>query len=101
MKPPIKPLRLLVAALLLATPLVALADAIRLIVLTAPGGGTDGYFRVLAKGAEPFLKEPLVIVNVPGAGGTIGVAQMVRAAKSAARLELSLRASPGRTDCWS
>ena len=80
MKPPIKPLRLLVAALLLAMPLVALADAIKLIVPTAPGGGTDGYFRVLAKGAEPFLKEPLVIVNVPGAGGTIGVAQMVRAA---------------------
>src|SRR5258708_18899755 len=69
-----------VATLLLCTPLLALADAIKLIVPTAPGGGTDGYFRVLAKGAEPFLKEPLVIVNVPGAGGTIGVAQMVRAA---------------------
>jgi tripartite-type tricarboxylate transporter receptor subunit TctC len=55
------------------------ADALRVIVPTAPGGGTDGYFRVLAKEAEAALGEPVVIVNVPGAGGTIGVAQMVRA----------------------
>src|SRR5207245_9637871 len=61
-------------------PAFAFADAIKLIVPTAPGGGTDAYFRVLAKGAEAFLKEPLVIINVPGAGGTIGMAQMVRAA---------------------
>ena len=56
------------------------ADALKLIIPTAPGGGTDGYFRVLAKEAEPLLKEPVVVMNVPGAGGTIGVAQMVRAA---------------------
>jgi tripartite-type tricarboxylate transporter receptor subunit TctC len=56
------------------------AEALRMIVPTPPGGGTDGYFRVLAKEAEPFLGEPVVILNVPGAGGTIGVAQMVRAA---------------------
>jgi len=70
----------LVAMLLCGVTSVALADVIKLIIPTAPGGGTDGYFRVLAKGAEPFLKEPLILVNVPGAGGTIGVAQMVRAA---------------------
>jgi tripartite-type tricarboxylate transporter receptor subunit TctC len=46
---------------------------------TAPGGGTDGYFRVLAREVEPVLNEPVVVMNVPGAGGTIGVAQMVRA----------------------
>ena len=50
-----------------------------MIVPTAPGGGTDGYFRVLAREAEAPLGESIVIVNVPGAGGTIGVAQMVRA----------------------
>ena len=55
------------------------AEALKLIIPTAPGGGTDGYFRVLAKEAEPHLKEPIVVLNVPGAGGTIGVAQMVRA----------------------
>lgn len=35
---------------------------------------------MLAKEAEQGLGEPIVIMNVPGAGGTIGVAQMVRAA---------------------
>ena len=70
----------IIATLLCGVPTLALADAIKLIVPTAAGGGTDGYFRVLAKGADPFLKEPLIVVNVPGAGGTIGVAQMVRAA---------------------
>ena len=55
------------------------ADALKLIIPTAPGGGTDGFFRVLAKEAEAALGEPIVIMNVPGAGGTIGVAQMVRA----------------------
>ncbi|HZQ63108.1 MAG TPA: tripartite tricarboxylate transporter substrate binding protein [Casimicrobiaceae bacterium] len=54
------------------------AEALKLIIPTAPGGGTDGYFRVLAKEAEPYVKEPIVVMNVPGAGGTIGVAQMVR-----------------------
>ena len=75
-----KRLRWFAAALLLCATSLALADAIKLIVPTAPGGGTDGYFRVLAKAAEPYLKEPLVVINVPGAGGTIGVAQMVRSA---------------------
>jgi len=73
------PLRRLfgLAIALAATPLFA-AEPLKVIVPTAPGGGTDGYFRVLAKEAEAALGEPVVIVNVPGAGGTIGVAQMVR-----------------------
>jgi tripartite-type tricarboxylate transporter receptor subunit TctC len=55
------------------------ADALRVIVPTPPGGGTDGYFRVLAREVEPLLNEPVIIMNVPGAGGTIGVAQLTRA----------------------
>ena len=47
-------------------PTVALT--IKLIVPTAPGGGTDGYFRILAKEATPFIKDTIVIINVPGAG---------------------------------
>src|SRR2546423_10535608 len=69
----------LAATLLLGATSLAFADAIKLIVPTAPGGGTDGYFRVLVRAAEPYLKDPIVVLNVPGAGGTIGVAQMVRA----------------------
>jgi putative tricarboxylic transport membrane protein len=75
-----KVVRLFVAALWLGAPIFAAADAIKLIIPTAPGGGTDAFFRVLAKSAEAFAKEPLVLINVAGAGGTIGVAQMVRSA---------------------
>jgi len=67
------------AMIAIAVPAAFAAEALKVVVPTAPGGGTDGYFRVLTKEAEPFLKEPIVVVNVPGAGGTIGVAQVVRA----------------------
>jgi tripartite-type tricarboxylate transporter receptor subunit TctC len=70
-------LALVVSAL---APAASAAEALKLIIPTAPGGGTDGYFRVLAREAESALNEPVVVLNVPGAGGTIGVAQMVRAA---------------------
>ena len=50
---------------LLATMLVACtaqaADMVKLIVPTPPGGGTDGFFRVLVKEAEPALGEPIVV----------------------------------------
>jgi len=69
----------LALALTVAAGSALAADALKLIIPTAPGGGTDGFFRVLAKEAEAALGEPIVIMNVPGAGGTIGVAQMVRA----------------------
>jgi tripartite-type tricarboxylate transporter receptor subunit TctC len=67
-----------IACCAISTATVA-AEALKMIIPTPPGGGTDGYFRVLAREAEPFLGEPIVVLNVPGAGGTIGVAQMVRA----------------------
>jgi tripartite-type tricarboxylate transporter receptor subunit TctC len=56
------------------------ADVLKVIIPTPPGGGTDGYFRILVKEAEPFLNEPIIITNVAGAGGTIGVTQLTRAA---------------------
>lgn len=79
---PRSPLLARVAALTLGLSLMAsatAADPIRLIVPTTAGGGTDGFFRMLAKDAEPHLGAPVVVVNVGGAGGSIGVTQMVRA----------------------
>jgi tripartite-type tricarboxylate transporter receptor subunit TctC len=67
-----------VAASLLAAN-IAVGEPIKVIVPTAPGGGTDGFFRVVVKEAAPYFSDPLVVVNVPGAGGTIGVTQMVNA----------------------
>lgn len=69
---------LVLGAMLLAAPAAWAADPIKLIIPTTAGGGTDGFFRMLAKDAEPYLKESVVVVNVGGAGGSIGVSQMVR-----------------------
>ena len=47
---------------------------IQLVVPFGPGGGTDTYARALKQAIEDheLLPQPLVIVNVPGAGATIG-----------------------------
>lgn len=59
-------------------------EAIRLIVPTTAGGGTDGFFRVLAKEAEPYLGSRVVVMNICSAsgcaGGTIGVSKLVQSA---------------------
>ena len=70
----------LAAASLALVVTAAGAEPIKVIVPTAPGGGTDGFFRVVVKEAAPYFSDPIVVLNVPGAGGTIGVAQMVNAA---------------------
>ena len=67
------------AACLLQTPVLA-QTVTKLIVPTAPGGGTDGLFRVVSKDAQRFIGGPISIQNVPGAGGTIGLAQVVNSA---------------------
>ena len=56
------------------------ADVIKLIVPTGPGGGTDVFFRIIARDAEPLLGASIVVQNAGGAGGTIGVSQVVRSA---------------------
>src|SRR5690606_34464908 len=53
-------------------------DVARLIIPTAPGGGTDTLFRAIAKYAEPHLDATLVVQNAGGAGGAIGVSQLTR-----------------------
>ena len=44
-----------------------------------PGGPSDALARVLAGPLEAALGEPIVIENVAGAGGTIGVSRVARA----------------------
>ena len=50
------------------------AKAIKVIVPFAAGGGSDSFARIIQSAVEDeqLLDEKLVIVNVPGAGGTIG-----------------------------
>lgn len=52
---------------------------IELVIPTAAGGGTDISLRMLAEIAGPILGQKIVVVNKPGGGGTVGMAQIVQA----------------------
>jgi tripartite-type tricarboxylate transporter receptor subunit TctC len=53
---------------------------INLIVPFPPGGSTDTAARIIADKMRPALGQPVVIENVGGAGGTIAVSRLARAA---------------------
>src|SRR3954464_5471004 len=54
------------------------ARPITVIVPFAAGGATDTLARFLAEQMRPILGQPIVIENVAGAAGSIGVARAVR-----------------------
>lgn len=51
---------------------------IRLVVPFPPGGGADGYARIVAPGVSKLLGQPIVIDNRPGSGGNIGAEHVAR-----------------------
>jgi tripartite-type tricarboxylate transporter receptor subunit TctC len=53
---------------------------ITLIVPFPPGGSTDVAARIMAERMRPLLGQPVVIENVGGAGGSIAVGRVARAA---------------------
>lgn len=67
------------AALVCMANASAAKDVVDMIIPTAPGGGTDSLFRAISRYAEPYLDATIVVKNVGGAGGTIGIGQMARA----------------------
>jgi len=81
-------MRRLFAALLLTLafgPALAQAQTypsrpITLIVPFPPGGSTDAAARIMAERMRATLGQPIVIENVGGAGGSIGVGRVARAA---------------------
>jgi len=80
-------MRKLVAALLLVVCCSALAQAqtypsrpITLVVPFPPGGSTDAAARIMAERMRSSLGQSVVIENVGGAGGSIGVGRVARAA---------------------
>jgi len=65
-----------------AAPFAARAQAwaptrpIQCIIGFAPGGGADLIARAIIEAAQPLFPQPLVVVNKPGAGGTIAAQQV-------------------------
>src|SRR5215203_2622751 len=53
---------------------------ITLVVPFPPGGSTDVAARIIAERMKPLLGQPLIIENVGGAGGSIAVGRVARAA---------------------
>ena len=53
---------------------------VTLIVPFPPGGSTDTAARIIAEAMRPALGQTVVVENVGGAGGTIGVARLARSA---------------------
>src|SRR6059036_1753924 len=77
-----KKLLLVIAALL---PLAALAQAypskpVRMIVPFPPGGPADIFARGLAQGMHEPLGQPVVIENIGGVGGVLGVDRALKSA---------------------
>ena len=76
-----------VAVALMAAPSIAQAPAsnwpnkpIRYIVNFAPGGTTDILARTIGEKLGAALGQPIVVENKPGQGGSIGAAELARAA---------------------
>jgi tripartite-type tricarboxylate transporter receptor subunit TctC len=53
---------------------------ITLVVPLGPGGSTDVIGRLMGEGMRQHLGQPIVVENTTGAGGTIGVGRVARAA---------------------
>ena len=45
------------------------------------GGSTDRHLRIVAQDASKYLGQPVIVENRPGAGGTLGPANMAKTAK--------------------
>lgn len=78
-------LAVLILALVVSIPFNSIAEAaypekpVKMIVAFSPGGGSDTFSRIIAKYAEPYLGQPIVIENKPGAGGQIGFTALAAA----------------------
>lgn len=55
------------------------AKPVTLVVPYGAGSTTDLYARILAEGLTSELKQAVVVENRPGAGGTVGIGQALRA----------------------
>src|SRR6476661_4323704 len=66
---------------------------IHLVVGFAPGGGVDIMARVIQKPLSDRLGQPVIVDNVPGAGGNIAAAKVAQASKDGETLLVSVVSS--------
>jgi hypothetical protein len=59
---------------------------LRIILPLSAGSGADGSIRAISNSLAKALGQPVVIENLPGAGGITGTTQIVRAHEPARRL---------------
>ena len=59
---------------------------LRVILPLSAGSGADGAIRAISTSLAKALGQPIVIENLPGAGGITGTTQIVRAHEPARRL---------------
>ena len=64
--------------------------AINMVAANPPGGASDINARILAEPLSNVLKQPVVVVNRPGAGGAIGAAQVANSKPDGYNLLLAL-----------
>jgi putative tricarboxylic transport membrane protein len=70
----------MVAALLTSAAVSAQPRRLTIVAPAAPGGGWDQTSRAMQQAMQQGrLARPVTVVNVPGAGGTVGLAQFVNA----------------------
>lgn len=83
--------RIAVAVLACSFVLPALADSsapVRMIVPNAPGSSADALARVISVPLSQGLGRPIVVENLPGAGGVPATSQLVRGPKDGSTLAI-------------
>lgn len=90
-----KNLRLLLVSVLCACGTATAAAAepypakpMELTVAYQPGGGSDNTARAIAETARPYLPQPTIVVNKPGASGSIGWSYVANSVPDGYRLVL-------------
>ncbi len=69
-------------AFCLAAPAAQAGDypdhAVEFIVPWSPGGGSDTLMRIISNNIEPYLGQPMPIINMPGVSGTVGLKEAAK-----------------------